>query len=219
MGLDMYLNKYPRYKDATANDVVIVDAYFDWEEREGCDYTLMEWCGINENEIRTDFIDFYKQKRELKHYDWDTDRVLDHYACIKEVVYWRKANQIHNYFVNYVQGGDDDCGYYDVSKKQLEDLLYKCKEIMRIAVTKKSKIINGYTFKDGKKIPNYEDGEIIVNADEIAAILPTQGGFFFGSTDYDKYYMEDIEYTINQLEKVLAETDFDNEAIFYHSSW
>ena len=98
-------------------------------------------------------------------------------------------------------------------------MLYKCKEVERIAVLEKSKVVNGYTFENGKEIPMYEDGEVIANAEEVAAILPTQGGFFFGSTDYDKYYMEDIKYTIDILEKILEETDFDTEAVCYHSSW
>jgi hypothetical protein len=39
-------------------------------------------------------------------------------------------------------------------------------------------------------------------ADEL---LPTTEGFFFGGTDYDEYYMRDIEYTIEILEQVLLE--------------
>ena len=50
-------------------------------------------------------------------------------------------------------------------------------------------------------------------------LLPTQSGFFFGGTDYDNWYIADIEDTINIIEKVLAETDFDNEIITYQSSW
>ena len=218
MGLDMYLYKYPRYKDATAKDVYLIDNYLDWKEK-GQKYTLKEWCGVNESEIRTDLLDFYKQKRYTRHLDWDEEHVCDYSTVTIEIAYWRKSNQIHSYFVDYVQNGNDDCGVYDVSKKQLEDLLYKCKEVERIAVLEKSKVVNGYTFENGKEIPMYEDGEVIANAEEVAAILPTQGGFFFGSTDYDKYYMEDIKYTIDILEKILEETDFDTEAVCYHSSW
>ena len=50
-------------------------------------------------------------------------------------------------------------------------------------------------------------------------ILPTQSGFFFGSTEYDEWYYENIKDTIGILEKVLTETDFDNYQITYHSSW
>ena len=218
MGLDMYLNKYPRYKDATADDFVMVDNYISWKER-GQKYTFDEWCGGDESKVRTDLIDFYKQKKYTRHFDWDKDDSFAYDTIFTEIAYWRKANEIHNDFVEYVQHGVDDCGTYDVSKKQLEDLLYKCKEVERIAVLEKSKVVNGYTFENGKEIPMYEDGEVIANAEEVAAILPTQGGFFFGSTDYDKYYMEDIKYTIDILEKILEETDFDTEAVCYHSSW
>ena len=40
-----------------------------------------------------------------------------------EIGYWRKANQIHKWFVDNVQEGEDDCGDYEVSKEQLKELL------------------------------------------------------------------------------------------------
>lgn len=41
----------------------------------------------------------------------------------EEVAYWRKANAIHAWFVDNVQGGEDDCATYDVSADQLRELL------------------------------------------------------------------------------------------------
>lgn len=41
-----------------------------------------------------------------------------------EVMYWRKANQIHQWFVDNVQNSVDDCGSYPVDSCQLEELLY-----------------------------------------------------------------------------------------------
>lgn len=41
----------------------------------------------------------------------------------EEMMYWRKANAIHNWFVQNVQGGEDDCKEYYVSKDQLKELL------------------------------------------------------------------------------------------------
>jgi hypothetical protein len=49
---------------------------------------------------------------------------------IEEVGYWRKQNQIHQWFVENVQNGVDNCGEYCVSKGQLEDLLEICKKIL-----------------------------------------------------------------------------------------
>ena len=50
-------------------------------------------------------------------------------------------------------------------------------------------------------------------------LLPTGSGFFFGSTEYDKYYFEDLESTIEIIDNVLATTEFENEMIIYTSSW
>jgi hypothetical protein len=49
--------------------------------------------------------------------------------------------------------------------------------------------------------------------------LPTQAGFFFGGTEYDESYFEGIQYTIDILQKVLEETDFEKQIITYQSSW
>jgi len=48
----------------------------------------------------------------------------------EEVAYWRKANAIHNWFVNTVQGGNDDCGDYDVSHDTLRKLRETCVKVL-----------------------------------------------------------------------------------------
>jgi hypothetical protein len=47
-----------------------------------------------------------------------------------QVAYWRKANQIHKWFVDHVQGGKDDCQDYHVSREQLQLLLDTCKIVL-----------------------------------------------------------------------------------------
>ena len=44
--------------------------------------------------------------------------------------YWRKANQIHAWFVDNVQGGEDNCGEYYVSREKLEELLTTCQQAL-----------------------------------------------------------------------------------------
>lgn len=51
------------------------------------------------------------------------------YSIKFEAAYWRKANMIHKWFVDNVQEGKDDCGYYEVSIKDLQDLLTICKNV------------------------------------------------------------------------------------------
>ena len=45
-------------------------------------------------------------------------------------MYWRKANQIHRWFVDNVQGGNDDCGTYYVDDSALIDLKNICDHII-----------------------------------------------------------------------------------------
>ena len=111
-----------------------------------------------------------------------------------------------------------------VSRENLETLLDLCKDVKEKAVIKDGKIQNGSTLKDGVWEPNMVDGKFVENAEEIAKILPTQDGFFFGSIEYDEYYMDDIYNTIEMLEKILKEEDELNKDWFYsdfeyHASW
>ena len=46
---------------------------------------------------------------------------------IQEVGYWRKANHIHNWFVQKVQNGIDQCEEHEVSREKMKELLAECK--------------------------------------------------------------------------------------------
>ena len=83
----------------------------------------------------------------------------------------------------------------------------------------KAYIENGKTFANDQWCPIYIEGETISNPNIAKNLLPTQEGFFFGGTNYDQWYMNDITATIDILQKVLDETDFDREMIVYCSSW
>jgi hypothetical protein len=53
---------------------------------------------------------------------------------IKELIfdaaYWRKANQIHAWFVKNVQNGKDECQEAYVSRDQLRELIDTCKTVL-----------------------------------------------------------------------------------------
>jgi len=56
----------------------------------------------------------------------------DIYGASVEVTcaYWRKANQIHKWFVDNVQSGNDNCGEYYVSQDKLKELRDLCQEAL-----------------------------------------------------------------------------------------
>lgn len=116
----------------------------------------------------------------------------------EEAGYWRKANQIHQWFVDHVQNGVDECQESYVEISQLESLLQLCITIRD---------------SDDPKTTGEE-------------LLPTQGGFFFGGTEYDEYYIVEIKDTIKILEtelKKVKELEVDNRfhipEYYYRASW
>lgn len=52
-------------------------------------------------------------------------------------------------------------------------------------------------------------------ADEL---LPTQDGFFFGSTDYDGWYFQDLKDIVKQFKPLINKWK-DDEVMFVHMSW
>jgi hypothetical protein len=46
-----------------------------------------------------------------------------------EVMYWRKANMIHHWFVQECQGGKDECQTTEIDREKLQELLDLCKRV------------------------------------------------------------------------------------------
>ena len=63
--------------------------------------------------------------------------------------------------------------------------------------------------------------EVIASPEIAKEKLPTQGGFFFGGTEYDEYYFDDLKNTVEQLDRVLKwhAKHGDGWDLRYQSSW
>lgn len=130
--------------------------------------------------------------------------------------YWRKANQVHNWFIKNVQDGVDNCSEYYVGSDKMKDLLSTCQQIKKHCKLVAGAITNGYTLEAGIKMPIVKEGMEMTNQEFAHKLLPTKSGFFFGNTDYDQYYMDDIDNTIEILEAAIKD---ENADYYYHSSW
>jgi len=138
-----------------------------------------------------------------------------------EAMYWRKANEIHGWFVENVQGGTDDCGDYYVSLDKLTELMNLCKKVLDVAKIGHGEVRNGQCWKNGEWSDIIEEGITILNQEEVSDILATKSGFFFGSTDYDQYYLTDIRYTYERIKEILSidKKELRRWDFYYNSSW
>jgi hypothetical protein len=147
-------------------------------------------------------------------------KLIEDKAPITYIVYdagtWRKANAIHQWFVENVQDGEDNCGTYYVGRENLEALLDIVKKVLAASELVKGKVKNGQSLKDGKWVDNLQDGKYIKDSTVAKELLPTTEGFFFGGTEYDQWYYEDLKYTQKILTEALKDTECDFE---YTSSW
>ena len=85
------------------------------------------------------------------------------------------------------------------------------------SVRKDSRVHFGYNYQ--------ERGQTIINP-EVCEELPTEEGFFFGSTDYDEYYVGQLDETIEQVGKVIEEHKelvkagvAEHEIDYYYRAW
>ena len=50
-------------------------------------------------------------------------------------------------------------------------------------------------------------------------LLPTQSGFFYGSTEYSDYYFEDVKDVRDTFQEILDNTDWENEIVEIYCWW
>lgn len=114
-----------------------------------------------------------------------------------KVLQWRKANAIHDWFVNNVQAGEDNCKEHYVSREKLEELLSTLGEVLDIK-------------------NNRHNGDPTITVEDL---LPTAQGFFFGSEEYDEYYWSEVERTYEEINALLNNEKFQDFDFEYSSSW
>ena len=109
MGLDMYLNARKHL------------AKINWQALQSNDE-----LSYNSPEA------VYPEFNDLLELTQLTDVATDIYGATVEVTcaYWRKANQIHNWFVTNIQKGEDNCGEYYVPQDKLTELMVICEHAL-----------------------------------------------------------------------------------------
>lgn len=243
-GYDVFSECPPPLKDI-ATEISIIESYYDMEkisEKFANGYPLEIGC------FGGGKIGFRNYEKGIK-LDLDSDMIHKDYTINKEetayvvegddeIAYWRKANQIRQWFVNHIKefNDDDNCGYYKVTKELLEKLIFDCQAVL---LSQEDNIIDEKTKEKIRKVKILSergvDGEkegakatlekmekkygltgVAVKPEEI---LPTSDGFFFGNTEYNTLYFQQLKNTVEMLSKVIETVDWDNEIVVYTESW
>lgn len=107
---------------------------------------------------------------------------------VDEVAYWRKANAIHGWIIS-TTNSVDDCTPIHLTKMDILQLRDDCQKVLDEGTTETA----------------WE-------------LLPPTSGFFFGSTEIDEWYWDDIKSTIEKLNTIIDETSDDTQ-FEYQASW
>lgn len=207
MGLDMFFKKIRKVKNKTINDLLNIQEEINYSENT-----------IEVEKLKNEYKEFLKEFN----YSWGKKT---YYNFDEEMGYLRKANFIHSYIIENFGGGVDNCEPIILTQENIKQLMDTIKEIIYRTKMKKGKIQNGYSYTRNKqgeiiKKPILENGYIMDTKSQKIAneLLPTKEGFFFGSTNYDQYYYDDLLETYNICNELLK-VDLSKYDIYYLASW
>lgn len=111
-------------------------------------------------------------------------------------VYWRKANQVFRYLEKNI-GTIENCKEHVVPVDVVKNLLNTCIDVFDKAT----------------------DGTYVTNSEYASQKLPTRSGYFFGSTEYNEYYVMEIKWTIEELTNALEVFDPERHEFVFWAWW
>ncbi|MGZ4160647.1 MAG: hypothetical protein ACXVNF_07630 [Neobacillus sp.] len=151
------------------------------------DYDEIHFANCRLRKLEAEQNEIYKKVKPYIKYSGETGSTR--YSLIEDVAYWRKANQIHNWFVEILRNGIDEPLFtIEVTKDNLHDLYNLCLKTL-------SK-----------------------NADP-RETLPTRLGCYFGNLAYNDWYYREIYETKSLLEYLLRHFNFETHYLMYQCSW
>lgn len=144
--------------------------------------------------VRKEYVSTYTKNDNLKlEYPEELlKHITSEYRCVMqntyyEVAYWRKANQIHNWFVQNCADGIDECQPINVSVDNLKTLLSACEYVLSNPKDASTFLPTQSGFFFGPT--DYGDGYFEDIKDTIAYIKPIIS-FMEGQKEPYKWYIE-----------------------------
>ena len=140
---------------------------------------------------RTNEVNYPEDLKIFSDYIYDRNFKSVQTETIYQIGYFRKFNALHSYIVKTFANGVDDCRDIILYKEDVEQI----KKVL-------DDVLNAHQ-----------------QVEKAKELLPTQSGFFFGGTDYDEYYFEDVKVAADLMQKLLDNFDFEKYQLIYEASW
>ena len=140
----------------------------------------------------------------------------------ERVMYWRKANHIHAWFVNTVQEGVDECKEHFVDWDLLIELQEVCDQVIEASSLVDGEVIESimYDEKNPNGVTHRVPGKVISDSTMARKLLPRREGLFFGSYEYNEEYLSEVIRTRDWLTAMLSDSENGVPGdIYYISSW
>lgn len=141
-------------------------------------------------------LDIFFSKVNKRDYSLNKETAINNEIVIG---YFCKVNCLLPFF-----GYENNQEYLEIKRSQIECLLKTVKDLLQIYNTLETSKIDSL-WKQFAEIAQEE--------------LPTLKGFFFGSYEYDEWYVSDLQEIEKDFEKILEETDFDTEQVLMFCWW
>ena len=197
MGLDIYFNAKRKNEKLRKDYDEKYAKYRDVQKRynDALDKEVEKIKGTTKPN-QSDYFDLPKEVEDRVRAEFESDaielqRKLDdcYNALYSDVAYFRKVNFLLPYF-NY----EENCSEVVIDKYEVEELIEDCERVLAA--------------KDA------DEAESV--ADEL---LPTEEGFFFGNTDYDERYFNDVREVADKFTEILDTFDFDENELVMSCWW
>ena len=144
-----------------------------------------------DNPESTKEVNYPEDLKTFSDYIYDRNFKSVQTETIYQIGYFRKFNALHSYIVKTFADGIDNCQDIILYKEDVEQI----KKVL-------DDVLNAHQ-----------------QVEKAKEILPTQSGFFFGGTDYDEFYFEDVKDAADLMQSFLDNFDFENYHLVYQASW
>ena len=200
MGLDIYFYKIKK----GGNDVTLENAYDEAREQQKEVITKVYDNFIKSLKKSKDYGKTYengiKKLSKLTNYpDYDLDILKASTLTINELIELKDKiiNGFCPFHIAYFR--KVNCIYAYFMGRMVSEMSWVSKSDIEDIIDRCEKVLNNHRLA--------------------AKLLPTQDGFFFGSTKYDDWYFDDIKDLKKQMKSIIKDYDEDKEIMFVRFSW